>query len=197
MNRRNFLMSAVALAAGAAALAADAPATPEKPAAKPAEKPAPGKTALVAYYSWSGNTRALARHVADALGADLLEIRPKTPYPNDYGRCVAQAKAEIAKGHRPELEPLPDLSRYTLVVVGSPNWWGTLAPPVSAFVADPALAGKRMALFQTHGGGGMQRLERDFRAQAKGTVVGRALAVAGTRAAGAKEEAARWAATLR
>ena len=48
--------------------------------------------------------------------------------------------------------------------VGSPNWWGTLAPPVRTWVTQnlEALKGKKVCLFQTHGGGGMQNLGRDF-----------------------------------
>ena len=45
--------------------------------AKPAE--AKGKI-LVAYFSATGNTKALAETTAKALGAELYEIRPEQPY---------------------------------------------------------------------------------------------------------------------
>ena len=35
---------------------------------------------LVAYFSASGVTARLAKNLADAIGADLHEIRPETPY---------------------------------------------------------------------------------------------------------------------
>ncbi|MBQ5535971.1 MAG: flavodoxin, partial [Oscillospiraceae bacterium] len=35
---------------------------------------------LVAYFSASGTTRRAAQRVADAVGADLFEIAPLTPY---------------------------------------------------------------------------------------------------------------------
>jgi len=38
-----------------------------------------GKT-LVAYFSASGVTAKVADKLADALGADIYEIRPETPY---------------------------------------------------------------------------------------------------------------------
>ena len=38
-----------------------------------------GKT-LVAYFSASGITAKVADKLADALGADIYEIRPETPY---------------------------------------------------------------------------------------------------------------------
>lgn len=38
------------------------------------------KQTLVAYFSASGVTAALAQRLAAAIGADLYEIRPETPY---------------------------------------------------------------------------------------------------------------------
>ena len=35
---------------------------------------------LVAYFSTAGVTEAVARKLADALGADLFEIKPDVPY---------------------------------------------------------------------------------------------------------------------
>ena len=35
---------------------------------------------LVAYFSTAGVTAAVARKLADALGADLFEIKPEVPY---------------------------------------------------------------------------------------------------------------------
>ncbi|MBQ7555852.1 hypothetical protein IJS98_05300, partial [bacterium] len=57
-----------------------------------------------------------------------------------------------------------DLKKYELVFIGSPNWWGTLAPPVRTFAEKnlEELKGKKVCLFLTHGSGGMQNLGRDF-----------------------------------
>ena len=104
--------------------------------------------------------------------------------------------AAIAAGARPALKTLPDLAPYDAVLVGTPNWWGTLAPPVCTLIENPALAGKKMALFQTHGGGGEQRCGRDFKRLAKGEIVASPLIVAGTRAAASRQAAAQWAAAL-
>ena len=48
--------------------------------------------------------------------------------------------------------------------VGTPDWWGTLAPPVRTWVTQSkdALKGKTVCLFQTHGGGGMERVGKAF-----------------------------------
>ena len=57
-----------------------------------------------------------------------------------------------------------DLAQYDVIFVGTPNWWGTMAPPVRTFLTRnaSALKGRTVCLFQTNGGGGMQRCEREF-----------------------------------
>ena len=120
----------------------------------------------VVYFSWSGNTRFAAQTVAKKAGADLFEIEAETPYDSNYGKCCDEAKPECyGKTLRP-IKPIEglDLAKYDLVFVGTPNWWGTMAPPVRTWATQSkeALKGKKVCLFQTHGGGGMQRVGREF-----------------------------------
>lgn len=118
---------------------------------------------LVAYYSYSGNTRAAAQAVHQAVGGTLLEIKPAQEYPADYNRCVEQAKKECREGFCPPLATaIPDMSAYDVVFVGTPNWWSTMAPPVRTFLSQAKLSGKTVIPFVTHGGGGMARCERDM-----------------------------------
>ena len=120
----------------------------------------------VVYFSWSGNTRFAAETIAKKTGADLYEIKAETPYSDDFQKCCDEAKPECyGKTLRP-IKPIEglDLAKYDLVFVGSPNWWGTMAPPVRTWVSQSkeALKGKKVCLFQTHGGGGMQRVGKEF-----------------------------------
>ena len=120
----------------------------------------------VVYFSWSGNTNFAAETIAKKVGADLFEIKAETPYNGDFGKCCDEAKPECyGKTLRP-IKPVAglDLAKYDVVFVGSPNWWGTMAPPVRTWVTQSkdALKGKTICLFQTHGGGGMQRVGSDF-----------------------------------
>ena len=120
----------------------------------------------VVYFSWSGNTRFAAETISKKAGADLFEIKAETPYNSNYGKCCDEAKPECyGKTLRP-IKPIEglDLAKYDLVFVGSPNWWGTMAPPVRTWVTQNkgALKGKKVCLFQTHGGGGMQRVGKEF-----------------------------------
>ena len=111
------------------------------------------KKVLVAYFSHSGNTRAVAERIAAATGADLFEIVPQKPYPAEYRAVVDQARREIAADYRPALKTdLPDAGRYDVIYIGSPCWWSTVAPPVATFLAAHDFTGKTLIPFMTHEG---------------------------------------------
>ena len=122
----------------------------------------------VIYFSWSpsGNTRFAAETIAHRADARVFEIKAKKPYPSEYKACCDEAKPECrGKQLRPILpvEGL-DLAEYMVIFIGTPNWWGTMAPPVRTFLTEnaPDLRGKVVCLFQTNGGGGMQRCAEEF-----------------------------------
>ena len=113
---------------------------------------------LIAYYSWGGNTKYAAAQIQKETGGTLFEIKPVKSYPADYRECTVQAKKEIQEGARPKLSArVEDLGKYDVVFIGSPNWWSTIAPPVSSFLAGHDLSGKTVIPFVTHGGAGMAR----------------------------------------
>ena len=81
--------------------------------------------ALVAYFSASGTTARPAREIAQATGADLYEIVPRSTYSaadlnwNDSSSRTSLERLD--EGMRPELaRPLPDTAAYDTVFVGFP-----------------------------------------------------------------------------
>jgi len=139
----------------------------------------PGKV-LVAYYSYSGNTRYAAEQIRKATGGDLFEIKPVKAYPSDYNTCVSQAKKEINAGFKPELaERVKDIRKYDVIFIGTPNWWYTMAPPVLTFLSVHDLSGKTVIPFVTHGGGGMARCESDIRKACPKSKFGKGAAFSG------------------
>ena len=72
-----------------------------------------------------GNTAKVAKVIAAKTGAELYEIKEAKPYPVNYQACVDLAKKELRSNARPELAgKLPDLSAYSVIYLGYPNWWG-------------------------------------------------------------------------
>ena len=131
-------------------------------AARPAMA-AEGRNILIVYYSWSGNTRELAKLLQARLNADMVELQPVTPYPSGYNACVDLARKERDENIFPAIRPVDvDVARYSVILVGSPNWWGTWAGPVRTFLRDHATAGKMVLPFGTHGGGGRQNKPSDL-----------------------------------
>ncbi len=128
---------------------------------------APGKTAVV-YFSWSpsGNTRFAAETIAKKASAPLFEIKAQKPYSSDYRTCCDEAQPECRSKLERPIQPIEglDLAAYDVIFVGTPNWWGTMAPPVRTWLVQnlASLKGKTLCLFQTHGGGGMQSVGKDF-----------------------------------
>ena len=117
---------------------------------------------LVAYFSRSGNTRKIANLIHQEVGGTLYEIQPQVPYPNSYDAVVDQAKKEIQAGYKPALQSTLDhIESYDTIFVGSPNWWSTIAPPVTTFLSEYDLSGKTIVPFCTHGGGGLGRIAKD------------------------------------
>lgn len=118
---------------------------------------------LIAYYSRTGTTKAVAEAIHARTGGVLLEIIPETPYPDDYRTTTAQAKNEMEINHLPPLKSIaPDWERHDIIFIGSPIWWGTLSRPVVSFLSGHDLAGKTLIPFSTHGGGGPARYESDM-----------------------------------
>lgn len=117
---------------------------------------------LVAYYSYSGNTKAAAEYIAELTSGDLFEIKTNHTYPAEYKEMTAQAKKEIAEGFLPPLTTqVPNMEQYEVVFVGSPDWWGTFAPAYRSFLTAYNFEGKKVVPFFTYGSAGMQNCEED------------------------------------
>lgn len=120
------------------------PAPTETPSASTPESPetASGSNVLVAYFSWSGNTREMASYIAEQTGGDLLEIQPETPYPEDYNDCGKVALAERDNNERPAIANLPDsLEQYDTILIGYPIWWHTAPMIIGTFLESYDLTG--------------------------------------------------------
>ena len=125
---------------------------------------APQKKVLVLYYSQTANTKTVAQELATKLGADIEEIALATPYDGDFQATIARVQEEREQGIKPELKPLKsDLAQYDVIFLGYPVWFGTMAPPMLAFVESIDLSGKQVVPFCTFGSGGLDSSVRDLK----------------------------------
>lgn len=103
-----------------------------------------GKT-LVVYFSWSsaGNTEKMANLIQEQTKADLLELEPLNPYPEDYQECADVALAERDSNARPEIANLPpSIQEYDTIFIGYPIWWHTAPMIIGTFLESYDLSGK-------------------------------------------------------
>ena len=148
---------------------------------------------LVAYYSWSGNTRFAAEQIQKLTGGTLFEIKPIQAYPSNYRACTDQAKKECSQEFKPELAAkVEDFAKYDVVFIGTPNWWSTMAPPVRSFLTGYDFSGKTVIPFVTHGGGGMANCERDMRKACPKATFGKGGAFSGSSIRNAGEALRKW-----
>jgi flavodoxin len=112
-----------------------------------------GKTLMV-YFSWSGNTRGIARQIQEMTGADIFEIELVTPYSSDYNTVLDQAQRDQNRQARPELaNHVEDMEQYDTILVGYPNWWASIPMPVASFLEAYDFSGKTILPVCSHGGG--------------------------------------------
>ncbi|MBN1834002.1 MAG: NAD(P)H-dependent oxidoreductase [Deltaproteobacteria bacterium] len=148
---------------------------------------------LIVYFSHTGNTRRIAEQIRDNTGGDLVEIETLDEYPADHNEILEQARKEINTGYRPALKTrIESMSDYTLLFLGYPNWWGTIPTPISAFLEEHDLSGKKIAPFCTHGTGGLARTVEAVRKSCPDSKVLDAMGISNNRVHEAEGEVTEW-----
>ena len=117
---------------------------------------------LVAFFSASGVTAALAQRLSRAAGADLFEIKPAVPYTSadlDWTNASSRSSVEMKNpASRPEIaEKLPSMADYDVVFLGFPIWWYAAPTIINTFLESYDFSCKTIALFATSGGSPMGR----------------------------------------
>jgi flavodoxin len=130
-----------------------------------------GKQVLVVFHSSSGNTRKVAEAIAEALPADIEQIREVHPRPVDIkgsglGNLLNMGRVVFAvRGGRatPIEEAQHDPADYGLIVVGTPVYAGSVPGPVRAYLETYRPNFREVAFFCTgedpNNAGVFERLE--------------------------------------
>ena len=126
------------------------------------------KKTLVAYFSASGVTAAAAEAIAKAAGADLFEIEAEPHYTAaDLNWMDKQSRSTLEmkdKACRPPMAKQPgDLAEYETVFIGFPVWWYTAPRIINTFIESADLSGKKIAVFATSGGSGVEKCVEDLK----------------------------------
>ena len=108
---------------------------------------------LVVYFSYTGNTRKIAMMIKEKLNCDILELKPLTPYSNDYQKVVDEEQKMEGSNHLPPIENINvNLDNYETIILGTPVWWYREAPVIRNFLTQNNLENKTIIPFATNAG---------------------------------------------
>ena len=125
---------------------------------------------LVAYFSATGTTKALAEKIAKVTGGDLYEIKPEVPYTSadlDWRVKTSRSSVEMAdKNSRPAMvKDLEGIENYDKVFIGFPVWWYTAPTIINTFLEAYDFSGKNVVFFATSGGSTVDKANAQFKEQ--------------------------------
>ena len=144
---------------------------------------------LVLYYSQNGTTEVVAEEIQAQTGADICRFDVEEPYTGSFEETIERCQSEMQSGFVPNLGELScDLSKYDVVFLGYPVWFGTFAPPVKALLRSVDLSGKTIVPFCTFGSGGLQPSSADLAAALESSDIKPGYGVRAARIASAKDE---------
>jgi flavodoxin len=130
----------------------------------------PKMKTLVAYFSATGTTKAIAEKLAKVTGATLYEIRPEVPYTDadlNWRNRKSRSSVEMADpDSRPAfVKDLADAGSYDVIYIGFPVWWYTAPTIINTFLDTYDFSGKTVVFFATSGGSGLKKANAQFRKQ--------------------------------
>lgn len=115
---------------------------------------------LIAYFSATGNTEAIAMHLKDILNADVYEIVPEQPYTAEdlaYSNSSSRTSQEMNDPNaRPAIAgKVENMQQYDTIFLGYPIWWGQAPKIISTFLESNDLSGKTIVPFCTSASSGL------------------------------------------
>lgn len=119
------------------------------------------KKVIVTYFSATGTTERVAKEIAKAAKADILEIEPAKPYTSadlDWTDNKSRSSVEMHDlAFRPAIKDVDkNLAGYDVIFIGYPIWWDLAPTAVNTFIESNSLNGKTVIPFATSGGSGVR-----------------------------------------
>lgn len=123
---------------------------------------------LVAYFSITGTTAAVAKIIADKTGAELYQIMPQEPYTDqdlDWENKQSRSSVEMRdpKSRPAFVQNGLDIAPYDLIFIGFPIWWYSVPHIINSFIESVDWTGKRAVIFATSRGSGIAVVDGELR----------------------------------
>ena len=134
------------------------------------------KKALVAYFSASSVTAKVAQRLATAIGADLHEIKPRTPYTEaDLNWTDEKSRSSMEMNNKsfrpPVANTVENMEPYDVIFIAFPIWWYVAPTIINTFLEGYDLTGKTVVPLATSGGSGMGNTNRELQPSCPGAIL--------------------------
>ena len=116
---------------------------------------------LIVYYSLTGNTKFIAETIQEILNAEIQEIKPKKDVKPKGAMRYFWGGYKATMKKKPSLEPIEkNPNNYDVIIIGTPVWAWTIAPPIRSFLTQYDLSNKKVGFWCCHAGspGGTLRI---------------------------------------
>ena len=125
------------------------------------------KKILVAYFSFTNNTQAIASSMADILGADTYQITPSEAYTSDNNNYYDENTRAYQEQYgpasaRPAINATLSNTDYDVVLLGFPIWYGKVPRVVLTFLDTYDFSGKVVIPFCTSGSSGISTAQAEL-----------------------------------
>lgn len=112
-----------------------------------------GNKVLIAYFSCTGTTESIAKHIEGETNGTLYEIVPEVPYTADDLKYYTNGRADKEQADpsaRPAISGgVEDMEKYDVIFFGYPIWHGQASRIVSTFLESYDFSGKTIVPFCT------------------------------------------------
>jgi len=124
---------------------------------------------LVAYFSFTNNTKAFAEQLAAITGGDLYEIVPAEAYGSENSNYYDQTTRAYKEQYNTSGEQRPAITgtltnaaQYDIIFLGSPIWYGKSPRVILTFLDMYGFAGKTVVPFVTSASSGISQVNTEL-----------------------------------
>ena len=139
-----------------------------------------------------GNTEVIAEYIKEFTGADMFKVEPLVKYSEKYMICIDQAKERIKTHAAPIKEKVPDISKYEVIYIGAPIYWGKMPEELATALQDLNFEGKIVKPFVTHEGSGISQVPQQLQKLCTGAKISDGLEIFGSKVERSKSDVKNW-----
>ncbi len=127
---------------------------------------------LVAYYSYTGNVKAITNELKNLISADFVEILPTEEgvkyEANNY--AIGSALISAIRNNPDNADSYPEIksidiefSQYDNIIIATPLWWSNMAAPMQTFLFNNGgeMNGKNISLIVSSASSSIQSVVDD------------------------------------